>query len=64
MENQVRNRTLRRRQRNDIIKDYATDLDTIERLQAQAITPKQVAAYDVLHKIVYSAYIEVLSSEV
>lgn len=64
MENQVRNRTLRRRQRNEIIKDYAKDLDTIEQLRALAITSREVTAYTVLHEIVYAAYIDVLSSEV
>lgn len=65
MDNQtVRNRTLRRRQKNELISDLAKDLDTVDRLRVKAITPKEVIAYEVLYDIIYVNYVTVLSSEV
>lgn len=60
----VRNRTLRRRQKTEIINDLAQDLDTVDKLRVAAITPKEVIAYDTLYELIYANYVAVLSSEV
>lgn len=60
----VRNRTLRRRQKNELIKDLEKDLAIIEIKRSSAITTKQYQAYDNLYEVVYGAYISLVSSEV
>lgn len=60
----VRNRTLRRRQKTELIKELEADLLIIDRQRMLAISPKQVAAYDNLYEIVYGAYLSLISSEV
>lgn len=60
----VRNRTLRRRQKNELIKDLEADLAIIEVRRSNAITTKQYQAFDNLYEVVYGAYISLVSSEV
>lgn len=64
MEQTIRRRTLRRRQRTEILTDYRQDMQTVQKLIDSAVTPKELRAYEVLYGILYTAYCEVIDSEV
>lgn len=60
----VRNRTLRRRQKAELIKELEADLAIIDARLIRAISPREVIAYTKLYDAVYGAYLSAISSEV
>lgn len=60
----VKKRTLRRKQRALIIKDYLHDMEIVENLLINATTPLAEFAYQRLSDILYKGYCELVDSEV
>lgn len=60
----VKKRTLRRRQRAEILEDLLHDIDIIETRRDACTTKSGYAAYEVLHSILYASYCDVVESEV